>query len=201
MSRKHIEIDPECGRRLKELLVKNGMTQIEFSKRLNCEAQHISNIVRGKRSLTLDTAQRITGNIFPQVRVEWLLHIDDFMTQEEKDAYSQKVWEENHKTALLYDKAFRCFIDGIDDLCGYGLHSQGTDTLIGDYITVTDSAGEKVGAIPVEAFHNLQSELENYASYLIQKIIKTEMVPMPGEGKEGIEKWLTSRSAGTSPAN
>lgn len=201
MSRKHIEIDPECGRRLKELLVKNGMTQIELSKRLSCEAQHISNIVRGKRSLTLDTAQRITGVIFPQVRVEWLLHIDDFMTQEEKDAYSKKVWEENHKAALLYDKAFRCFIDRIEDLCGYGLHSQGTDPLIGDYIAITDSAGEKVGAISVETFHNLQSELENYASYLIQRIIKTEMIPLPGEGEEGVDKWLISKSAGISPAS
>lgn len=96
-----------------------------------------------------------------------MLHIDDFMTQEEKDIYSQKVWEENHKAALLYDKAFRIFIDGIEDLCGYGLHSLGTDLVIGDYVIVSDSTGEKIGAIPAESFRNLKSEVENYASYLI----------------------------------
>ena len=189
MSRRTREINPECGLRLNQLLIENGMTQQKLADLITYNKQHISNIIRGKRSLTLDVAQKIAGAgaVFPRARIEWLLCIDDFKTQEEKEAYSRKVWEENHKAALFYDKVFRCFIDGIEDLCGYGLHSHGTDLLIGDYITVTDSAGEKVGAIPVEAFHNLQSELENYASYLIQRIVKTKMVPMPREEKEGIE--------------
>lgn len=89
------------------------------------------------------------------------------------------MWEENHKAALLYDKVFRCFIDGIEDLCGYGLHSQGTDPLIGDYIAITDSAGEKVGAIPVESFDRLKREIENFASYSLNLLIKTEMQPLP----------------------
>lgn len=200
MSRKHIEIDPECGRRLKGLLVKNKVPQCDLATKLGHEPQHISNIVRGKRRLTPDLAQRIVDEVFPSINVEWLLNRSDYETIEEKERYSQKVWEENHKAALLYDKVFRCFIDGIEDLCGYGLHSQGTDPLIGDYIAITDSAGEKVGAISVETFHNLQSELENYASYLIQRIIKTEMIPLPGEEEEGVDKWLTSKSAVTNPA-
>lgn len=184
MSRKHIEIDPECGRRLKSLLAKSKVSQCFLAEKLGHEPQHISNIVRGKRRLTPELAQRIVDEVFPATNVEWLLHRSDCETIAEKEKYAQKVWEENHKTVLLYDKAFRCFIDGIEDLCGYGLHSQGADLLIGDYIAVTDSAGEKVGAIPVDAFHNLQSELENYASYLIQRLIKTEMVPMPKKGRD-----------------
>lgn len=201
MSRKHIEIDPECGRRLKSLLAKNKVSQCSLAEKLGPEPQHISNIVRGKRRLTPDLAQRIVDEVFPSINVEWLLNRSDCETIEEKERYSQKVWEENHKAALLYDKAFRCFIDGIEDLCGYGLHSLGTDLLIGDYIAVNDKTGKKVGVIPAESFQNLQSEVENYAAYLIQRIIKTEMEPMPGGGKEGIEKWLTSKSAGTSPAS
>lgn len=201
MSRKHIEIDPECGRRLKGLLIRNKVPQCDLATKLGHEPQHISNIVRGKRRLTPDLAQRIVDEVFPSINVEWLLNRSDCETIEEKEKFSKKVWEENHKAALLYDKAFRCFIDGIEDLCGYGLHSQGTDLLIGDYITVTDSAGEKVGVVPVEAFRGLRSELEDYASFLIRRIIKTEMIPLPGEGKEGVDKWLTFKSAGTKTAN
>ena len=135
--------------------------------------------------MTPDLAQRIVDEVFPTINVEWLLNKSDCETIEEKEKYSLRVWEENHRVALLYDKAFRCFIDGIGDLCGYGLHSQETDLLIGDYIVVSDSTGGKIGVIPQESFQKLQSEVENYASYLIQKIIKAEMTPMPGEGEGG----------------
>lgn len=193
--------NPECGRRLGELIASSGMTREEFAKMLPCNPQHISNIVCGRRNLTLSMAQRIISEIFPEIRLEWLLCIDNFKTPEEKEEYSKDTWEEHQKVELLHDKAFRLFIDGIEDLCGYGLHSQGTDLLIGDYIAVSDSTGEKIGIIPQESFQKLQSEVENYTSYLIQRIIKAEMTAMPGEGKEGIEKWLTSKSAGTNPAS
>lgn len=185
MGRKHIEINPECGQRLAELLAENGMKQIELAEKLGHDAQHISNIVRGKRSLTLDTAQRIVREIFPGVLVEWLLGISDFKTQEEKDAYSKKIWEENHKTALLYDKAFMCFIDGIEDLCGYGLQSQDADVLIGDCIAVTDTTGKKIGVIPAESFDRLKREIENFASYSLNLLIRNEMQLLPNSIMDG----------------
>lgn len=179
MSRKHIEIDPECGRRLKSLLVKSKVSQCFLAEKLGHEPQHISNIVRGKRRLTPDLAQRIVDEVFPDRNVEWLLNRSDCETIEEKEKFSQKVWEENYQAELLYDKAFRLFIDGIEDLCGYGLHSQGTDILIGDYIAVSDSTGKKIGAIPIEAFDRLKCEIENFASYALNLLIKTEMQPLP----------------------
>lgn len=186
MSRKRIEIDPECGRRLKELLIENKMTQIELSKRLNCEAQHISNIVRGKRNLTLDMAQRIVGEVFPGcVLIEWLLHLSDFKTQADKDENSKKAWAELRQTEIFYDKVFRCFIDSIESLCGYGFHSQETDSLIGDYIAVNDSTGEKVGVIPTKSFERLRCEIENFASYSINLLIKNEMCPLPKSMMDG----------------
>lgn len=84
---------------------------------------------------------------------------------------------------------------------GYGLLTGESDLLIGEYIAVTNASDEPVGAIPVESFRSLQTEVENYASYLVQRIIKSEMEPIPGSGKEGIEKWLTFKSAVTKPAN
>nr|CRY98066.1 hypothetical protein [uncultured prokaryote] len=187
MPRKPVEINPECGRRLKSILKKHGFTQAGLADKIGYKPQHISHVIQGKKRLTPDMARGIVEKVFPNVLVDYLLCKTDFETIADKEAHSKKVWEENFKAGLLYDKAFRLFIDGIEALCGYGLHSQGTDLLIGDYIAVSDSTGKKVGAIPQESFQKLQSEVENYASYLIQRIIKDEMVPMPGKGKEGIE--------------
>lgn len=185
MSRKRIEIDPECGRRLKSLLAKNKVSQCSLAEKLGNEPQHISNIVRGKRRLTPDLAQRIVDEVFPSINVEWLLNRSDCETIAEKEIYSQKIWEEELKAEMLYDRAFRCFIDRIEDLCGHGLHSQGTDLLIGDYIVVSNSAGEKVGVIPVESFNRLRSEIENFASYSINRLIKEEMMDIPKSEMEG----------------
>ena len=168
---------------------------VGFSEYADYPEEKLKRIIR-----VMENSRRV-DEIFPEIRLEWLLCIDNFKTLKEKEDHSKEIWEEHQKVELLHDKAFRLFIDEIEDLCGYGLHSQGTDLLIGDYIAVSDSTGKKIGVIPQESFQKLQSEVENYASYLIQKIIKTEMMPMPGEGKEGIEKWLTSKSAGTNPAN
>lgn len=179
MSRKHIEIDPECGRRLKSLIVKNGISQLYLAGELGYEPQHISNIVRGKRRLTPDLAQEIVYKVFPHINVEWLLCKSDCETIADKEKHSREVWEENQKLDFFYDKIFRCFIDSIEDLCGYGLHSQGTDLLIGDYIAVSDTNGKKVGAIPAESFDRLRHEIENFASYSINQLIKNEMVEFP----------------------
>lgn len=201
MSRKHIEIDPECGRRLKSLIVKNGISQLYLAGKLGYEPQHISHIVRGKRRLTAELAQRIVDEIFPSINVEWLLNRSDCETIAEKEEYSTKIWEDEKRVSAFYDKIFRCFIEGLEDMRGYGLHTGNIDELLGEYVAITNSNGEPVGAIPAESFRNLQSQVENYASYLIQRMIKSEMGPIPGGGKESIEKWLTSKNAGTNPAN
>lgn len=189
MSRKRIERDiekdKECGRRLKSLLTKRNVTQRSLAKTLNYEPQHISNIVRGERRLTPDLAQRIVDELFPDINVEWLLNRSDCETIAEKEQYSQKMWEEKHKAEMLYDKAYRCFIDGIEDLCGYGLHSQGTNLLIGDYIVVSDSTGGEVGIISVESFNKLREEIENFASYSINRLIKQEMMAIPKSEMDG----------------
>ena len=187
MSRKHTEIDPERGRRFKSLIVKSGRAQYSIAEQLGYQPQHISNIICGKRRLMPDLAQRIVEEIFPNVNIDWLLNRSECETIEEKEKISRKIWEENHKAEMLYDKAFRFFIDGIEDICGYGLHSQGTDLLIGDYIVVSDSTGEKVGVIRAESFNKLREEIENFASYSINRLIKQEMMAIPKSEMDGEE--------------
>lgn len=195
MSRKKVEINPECGRRLWLLLRENGIKQIELAEKLNYDPRHVSSIITGKRRLTPETAYKI-ANMFC-VRAEWLLCHDDYRTQEDKEAAAKQVWEEGQRVSAFYDKIFRCFVEGLEDMRGYWLHTGESDLLIGEYITVTNAIGEPVGAIPVESFQRLRTEVESYASYLIQKIIETEMGPIPKSGKEGIKKWQTFKSAGT----
>ena len=197
MPRKKVEINPECGKRLRELLKESGIKQKELAKKLNYDPRHISNIITGKKRLTPETSYRI-ADMF-HIRAEWLLCQDDYRTREEKDTASKKAWEEGMRASAFYDKIFRCFIEGLEDMRGYGLHT-GESDLLGKYIAVTNAIGEPVGAIPVESFKKLQMEVENYASYLVKRIIKNEMGPIPESGKEGIEKWLIFKNAGTNRA-
>lgn len=178
MSRKHVEINPECGRRLKDLLVRNEVSQRSLAEKLDYEPQHISNVVRGLRRLTPDMACNIK-KIFPAVRVEWLLCQDDYETQEKKDLAAKEAWKESERLDVFYEQNFKCFIDSIEALSGYGLHSQGTDILLGEYITVSDETGRSVGCVSVESLSKLREELEHYASYLVNLLIKSEMMPLP----------------------
>lgn len=187
MPRKPVEVNQECGQRLKLLLKERNITQKDLAVRLGYEPQHISNIVRGNRRLTGDIADRITSEIFPDVRSDWLLCRDNFKTQAEKELAAKTEWEAGQETARLYDKAFRLFIDGIEDKSGVGLHSQGVDSLIGEYIVVTDKTGKAVGAVPAEAFDKMREELEHYASYLVNLLVKNNMVSLPVLKKGGVE--------------
>lgn len=182
MPRKKVEINPECGLRLKWLLRESGIKQIELARKLNYEPQHVSSIITGRKRLTPETAYQI-ANMF-HVRAEWLLCQDDYRTLEEKESSSQKAWEDAQRVSAFYDKNFRCFIEGLEDMRGYGLHTGESDALIGEYIAVTNAIGDFVGAIPAESFQRLRTEIEDYASYLVQRIIKTEMGPVPQSGRE-----------------
>lgn len=187
MQRKPVEVNQECGQRLKLLLKERNVTQKDLAARLGYEPQHISNIVRGNRRLTGDFADRLTRELFPDIRANWLLCRDDFKTQVEKELAAKAEWEAGQETARLHDNAFRLFIDGIEDKSGVGLHSQGVDSLIGEYIVVTDKTGKAVGAVPDEAFDKMREELEHYASYLVNLLVKNDMVSLPVSKKGGVE--------------
>lgn len=178
MPKRKVEINPECGERLRLLLLGNGVKQRELAERLEVDEKHISAIVRGRRRLTPEMAQTIAA-MFPPIRAEWLLCRDGYKTQDEKDIAAKAAFDENRRVEELYNKAFRLFIDGIEDSSGLGLQSQGSDILLGDYIAVSDKTGRLIGCIPVESFNKLREELEHYASYLVNLLVKNEMRPLP----------------------
>lgn len=153
MPRKKVEINPECGLRLRMLLRENGIKQIDLAEKLNYEPQHVSSIITGKKRLTPEVAYRI-ADMF-RIRTEWLLCQDDYRTQEEKEVAAKQAWEEGQRVSAFYDKVFRCFIESLEDMRGYGLNTGEADPLIGEYVAVTNAIGEPIGAIPAESFQRL----------------------------------------------
>lgn len=79
MSRNKTELNPKSAERVKTIIDREKISQIEFSKRIHQSQQNISRIVTMKSALTKDNAQAIV-TAFPEYRIEWLLGIDDYMT-------------------------------------------------------------------------------------------------------------------------
>ena len=52
MARKNIEINQASGKRIKELLKENKITQIDFADTIHCTSEHLSAIINGRRRLT-----------------------------------------------------------------------------------------------------------------------------------------------------
>ncbi len=203
MSRKKEEINPESGNRLKSLLSSNGITQKELATKLGYTEQHISLVIRGKRRLPGEMATRIIKELFPSCRYQWLMCMDDFETEDEKQEYSRKVWEENHKLEDFYNKVFKLFIEGLEDMNGNALSLPGVETDILGYesVIVSNAEGVEIGAIPIESFNKMRKSIEDYASYLISALIKNEMQEPKCIGRESVDTWPTFRNAGTNPAN
>ena len=86
MPKKKEAINPIVGTRLKTLLASYGMTQKQLAEKLNYTDQHISQIVRGNRRLTVEVAKDIV-KLFPDhIRYEWLMGYDDDSSQFEHGA-------------------------------------------------------------------------------------------------------------------
>lgn len=87
MGRKKQEINPVPGRRLKKLLRCFHIQQKKFAEQIGYTEQHLSLIITGQRNLTMDAAQKIAKLM--NVRVEWLMGLDNYMTQHDIDVLPQ----------------------------------------------------------------------------------------------------------------
>ena len=179
MGRPKTTINPECGKRLSQLIVNRGKTQKEVAELINVTQQHLNAICKGRKRLTPDMADAIIRKVFPDIRLQWILCTDNFVTEADKEAASEKAWKENIETEKFYDDIFRIFIDGIEDLSGYGLEASATNSLTGDYIVVTDNNGKRIGAVLKEDFDALRNEIEHFASYQLNLLIKNKMIDIP----------------------
>ena len=89
-------LNPECGKRLKECLADSQMTQGEMSSLTGYTQQYISNIVVGKKPLTIKAAKLFSDVL--NVREEYLLCIDTFKTESDIIRY------ENNSSCLNFQR-------------------------------------------------------------------------------------------------
>jgi len=186
MARRKMAINPKSGPRLKSLCVEKPITQVKLAETLNYEKQHISNIICGRKRLTPELAQQIREKVFPEVRISWLLGIDDFKTEADKDAYSEQIWKEGQRLIDQHNEMFKHFIKGVETTSRYGIDPfQIVERMSETCVCVTDTNGKKIGTIPAESIAKLQNDIEKYAAYLIDGLIKAEMAISISEGGIG----------------
>ena len=97
-------INPISGTRLKKLISEQKLKQCDLAKEINISQKHLSNIITGKKALTLENAQILAEKF--GVRYEYLLGTDDFATDEEMTACFNQAWEEAEKEDSVFPVLF-----------------------------------------------------------------------------------------------
>ena len=144
------------GRRVKIAIGRTGKNQKDFALEvLHTSQQHLSGIVTGKHNLTRDNAERIAAAA--GVRVEWLLCDDDFMTTEEIEETARKAQEKAEWSAFDFSSKVLAV--------NYALETATFQKL--DFEAACASV-----TISAEKRLLLRTEVQDYADYLIKKLIE-----------------------------
>lgn len=194
MARKKHEINPECGKRLKQWLEFAGISAQTLCKAINYTPQYMSDIVTGKKRLTPElagiiaripthyidsqTGKRIAINIPPEKRVrsEWLLCIDDSMTglAELENALNESA----EISKVLYS-----LIEMQVKSLGYSIHlvtPEKSPDESGIYPAELccwelKQDGKIIAKCTIEKMLEIKEEIGHYSSYLISRFISDEV--------------------------
>lgn len=98
MPRPKAKINPICGKRLKELCEAEGITQAQLAKQVFLSQQTVSKIVKGRSSMTEETARRVHDK-YPAYPFEWLMGYSNFKTTGE--LFASKLSQCQHEGELL----------------------------------------------------------------------------------------------------
>ena len=99
MARKKSEVNTEerdalrklRGDNLRKVLSSHGMSQSTLADKIGYTPEHVSYIVNGIRNLTLEAAEKVV-DLFPDVRLDWLMGYGGYMNwEEEVAAQSEKI--------------------------------------------------------------------------------------------------------------
>lgn len=146
VSRKKTELNPKRAERVKIIIDREKISQIEFAHRIHQSQQNVSRIVTLKSALTEDNAQAIV-NAFPEYRLQWLLGYDDFMTQTDQ---LRSLIHNKVDTAEALNQVIRLVAD---DICS-------RENIPRPYISF------------IPDFSQLQTMLHDYAELIISDYLK-----------------------------
>lgn len=109
------ELNPEHGKRLKECIDESGMTQKELAEKANCTPQFISNVIKGKRNMSFQTAE-IFANIL-KVKTGYLLGTDAIKTDDQltKNLILSRVFR-NNALLEIFSSFHICICEAIVDI-------------------------------------------------------------------------------------
>lgn len=86
------------GDRVQEERKLNKLTQFQLAELSDFSVESISKIERGERNLTLKKAEKLAKVL--HVRKEYLLCMDDFKTENEKELFKMREWDTTWKRRL-----------------------------------------------------------------------------------------------------
>lgn len=171
MSRKKTEINPIRAERVKKLIEREKISQVDFASRIFQTQQNVSRILNLKTALTEETA-RLIIEAFPEYRIEWLLGYDDSMTNAEK--FLNTIQKANEEGLLLH-KGFFSFAQ----LSGFKINVApiaGSETLenafqnIKEYCTI--SRDGKSITFSVSELNAFENELCDYIEFRLLHMMK-----------------------------
>lgn len=101
MSRPKTPINPKRAERVKTMIDRENISQSEFADRVHLTQQAISRIINMKTALIEATARDMI-EAFPGYRLEWLLGLDDYMTESDLfDAYIARIDKEHDTNVYI----------------------------------------------------------------------------------------------------
>ncbi|MBR4489574.1 helix-turn-helix transcriptional regulator [bacterium] len=172
MSRKKTEINPIRAERVKKIIDREGISQIDFSKRIFQTQQNVSRIINLKTALTEETAHDIIS-AFPEYRIEWLLGYDDAMTdiewadnvQEMKDRVADSMWGIIEKSLNKEGKSLK-FVHRS------GQHVDSSERLRADcYYSVVDREGNELKRLTALEMVQFEQKIQEYCDFMTGKYL------------------------------
>ncbi len=172
MSKPKTEFNPESARRLKLFLREKKLTQCEFAERVGIAQNTLSRIVNGRVPLTESTATLIKA-VFPEIRVEWLMGIEDEKTESEKSLSDlcelSEEWKEIFRAVSLLAHREGYNI-GIELKDGQPEIEAAINAARQGYAIVKD--GKVAGYIPLERFNLLCIDIQELTAQRIRSYLR-----------------------------
>lgn len=172
MSRRKTEINPIRAERVKKLIEREGISQIDFANRIFQTQQNVSRIINLKTALTEETAQDIVS-AFPEYRIEWLLGYDDSMTDYEwadniqnmKDLVADSMWGIIEKSLDKEGKSLK-FVHRT------GQHVDSSERLRADcYYSIVDREGNELKRLTALEMVQFEEKIQEYCDFMTGKYL------------------------------
>lgn len=181
MGRKSVVINPIRGRNLQRLLSEHGMTQQELADKIGYTKEHISYVVCGRRNLTEGIANDIIQKVFPAIRKEFLLGLDEFETEADIKAAQRQKMNDDINTIFKDGNIVLEFLKFVAKSRGYELtisdRDMGKENEKGELIITIDSSapyctlrkGDEILSLSCKQVHDLCNNIFLHSSFIFDK--------------------------------